>query len=262
VPDTQATAATPLEAARAQFDAGKFAEAAAALRRLVGGGTLKGPELRAARELRARSLVRIGRTADAQKLYAGLIAENAGFQPDPAGLTPAEQAAFDAAKALPSKPDSAPVPTVSMNAGMATLSVTANPFAALAVDGDGKGVNQKQYRLQLKPGRHVVRLTHPSLGGHEWNVDLDAGQTKELSYDFLATSSGSISVTADGGWAEIYVDGDPVHHTTNYVIENVPVGKHEISLVREGFSVEGGAQTVNVKAGQQASASFKLKKKK
>jgi tRNA A-37 threonylcarbamoyl transferase component Bud32 len=268
VPQPGATtpAATPFEAARAQFDAGKFAEAAAALRHLVTSGAVQGPELRAARELRARALVRLGKAADAQKLYATLLADDATFQPDPAGLTPADRSAFDAAKAKPVKPDSVPGPspaTVTGGSGaLATLSISVNPFAALAVDGENKGVNQKQYHLQLKPGHHVVRLLHPSLGPHEWSLDLEPGQTRELTYDFLASSSGSISVSSEGGWAEIYIDGDPAHHPTPWVIENVPAGKHEISLVRDGFSVEGGAKNVNVKAGEQASVSFKMKKKK
>ena len=60
---------------------------------------------------------------------------------------------------------------------------------------------------------------------------------------------------------EIYVDGEAVHHQTPWVISGIPPGKHEISLVREGFSIDGGPQTVVVKAGQQVSISFKLKKK-
>ncbi|MCC6652724.1 MAG: PEGA domain-containing protein, partial [Candidatus Eisenbacteria bacterium] len=75
-------------------------------------------------------------------------------------------------------------------------------------------------------------------------------------------STGSVNVTAQGGWAEIYVDGVSVQHTTPYVVTGLLPGKHEISVVREGFSVEGGAQSVTLKAGQQASVSFKLKAKK
>ena len=124
------------------------------------------------------------------------------------------------------------------------------------------GSNQKTFRLTLKPGRHVLRAVHPALGPKEWTVDLAAGETKELSYDFLAAAAGSISVTVSDGWAEVYLDGDKVASPAPCVIPGIPPGSHEISLVREGFTVEGGAKTVVVKAGQQASVSFKLKRKK
>ena len=270
VPESAATAASPLDAARALYDAGKFADAAAALRHVLATTKLEGAQLRATRELRARALVRANKPADAQRVYASLLASDAGFQPDPNGATPADLAAFQAAKSSAARADSvahaaampAPGPGAPNPNALATLVVSVNPFAALAVDGESKGVNQKQYRIQVKPGHHVVRIVHPSLGPHDWTLDLAPGDTKELTFDFLASASGSISVSSEGGWAEIYIDGDPVHHQTPFVIENVPAGKHEISLVREGFSVEGGAHNVTVKVGQLASVSFKLKKKK
>ncbi len=275
-PTTTPTAGSPLDAARAQFDAGHYADAAAALRTAIASGALKGADLRAARELRARSLVRSGKTAEARRLYGEILAAEPKWSPNTAGMTPAELGAFDAAKSAIAARDSAKpapaatpgpaapatAPPVASASGNATVTVSVNPFASFVVDGDTKGQDQKSYRASLKPGRHVIKVVHPSLGSHEWSVELSAGQSKEFSYDFLAAASGSISVSAEGGWAEIYVDGDPVHHPTPWVINNVLPGKHEISLVREGFSVEGGAKTVTVKAGQQASVSFKLKQKK
>ena len=140
------------------------------------------------------------------------------------------------------------------------MAVTVSPYGTLIVDGETKGQNQKEFHVSVKPGRRNVKVVHPTLGSHEWNVEIESGQSKDLSYDFGA-SAGSISVSAEGGWAEIYIDGDAVHHQTPWVISGVAPGKHELSLVRQGFSVEGGPQPVVVKAGQQATVSFKLKKK-
>jgi len=165
-------------------------------------------------------------------------------------------AAKAAAKAALTPPEAAPP------AGDATVIVTASPFANFVVDGAPKAQNAKSWRGKLAPGRHTVVIEHPTLGKHEWPIELEAGETKELDYDFIAASSGSISVTSEGGWAEIYLDGDKVGHPTPWVITGVLPGKHEISLVREGFTVDGGAKTVTVKAGQETKVSFKLKPRK
>ncbi len=164
------------------------------------------------------------------------------------------------------KPAAPPVPSATAitppATTEATLLVTANPFANFTVDGEAKNQNAKAWRGVIKPGKHSVRIEHPTLGFKEWEIEVDAGEAKELAYDFLATSSGSISVTSEGGWAEIYLDGDKTGHTTPYVITGVAPGKHEVALVREGYSVAGGANSVNVKVGQQAEVLFKLKQKK
>ena len=154
-------------------------------------------------------------------------------------------------------------PTVTAPAsGDASVAVMVVPFASFFVDGEPKAQNAKSWRGTLKPGKHTVRVEHPTLGHMEWTEDLKAGDAKTFAHDFIAASSGSISVTSEGGWAEIYLDGDRVGHPTPWVITGILPGKHEISLVREGFTVDGGAKTVTVKAGQETSVSFKVKQKK
>jgi len=262
-----ATAAPTLEGALAAFDAGRFDEVEAQLKALITSEALEGAALRSARELRARALVRSGHADGARRLFTTLLIVDPSYRPG-GGLSADERAAFDAARAKLAARDSAaaaPRTTVTRAAATATgptgITVTVIPFASLQVDGEARGQNQREYRLRLEPGHHVIKATHPTLGGHEWKVDLAPGQTQDLSYDFLASNSGRVSVLAEGGWGEIYLDGDPVHHPTPWVIQNVLAGKHELSLVREGFTVEGGPQTVAVKAGQQVSVTFKLKKK-
>jgi serine/threonine protein kinase len=176
----------------------------------------------------------------------------------------------------PTKPAKTPVPATtaattnapakppaSAAAGMGTLVIQANPFAAtFTVDGEAKGANQKQVSVPVKPGSHTIKITHPSLGEKSWTVEVAAGATKELTHDFLAASTSAVSVTTSGGWAEIYVDGVSVGKSTPFVVTGLLPGAHEISVVRDGYTVEGGAQKVTLKAGQQANVSFKLKAKK
>ncbi|MEQ1834273.1 MAG: PEGA domain-containing protein, partial [Candidatus Eisenbacteria bacterium] len=147
-------------------------------------------------------------------------------------------------------------------AGDGKLLVSVTPYGNFIVDGQPRSQNTKSWSGALAPGVHKVRVEHPTLGAKDWDIELAAGESKELEYDFLAAGTGSISVASEGGWAEIYLDGDKTGHTTPFVLTGVLPGKHEVSVVREGFSVAGGANTVNVKAGQQVSVSFKVKQKK
>ena len=172
------------------------------------------------------------------------------------------KAAAVAAKAKADSIARAKATVVTPVVGDATIVVSASPYANFLVDGESKAQNAKTWSGTLKPGDHMIRIEHPKLGNHEWPVTLAAGEQKELSYDFLATSSGSISVSSEGGWAEIYLDGDKTGKTTPFVLTGVLPGKHEVALVREGYSVAGGANTVTVKAGQQVGVSFKLKPSK
>ncbi len=272
VPAPMLPATTPgpvslLEQARRTFAAGDWPGTAKLARQAMIAKDTPRKDQRAAQELVARSLVRQGRTADASLVYQTMLKANPAFRPDPAGVTKAETAAFEAARTAIASASAKPVEpqpaTPAAPVGPATLTVTVSPFAeSFIVDGETKDRNKQTLRVQLKAGKHTIRVTHPSLGSKEFTVDLDAGESKQLSHDFLAASAGSISVSSAGGWAEIYVDGDPTGKTTPALLEGILPGKRSISLVREGYTVEGGPQSVDVKAGQKASVQFKLKQKK
>jgi len=268
-PTESTTSALPLfEQARRSFAAGDYVATVRLGRQAMTAKETSRKDQRAAQELVARSLVRQNRTADATLVYQALLKATPTFKPDPTGLTKAETAAFEAARTAPlattpvvETPTAAPTPPAS--GGTATLTVTVSPFAeAFIVDGETKDRNKQTLRVQLKAGKHTVRVTHPSLGSKDLTVDLQGGESKQISHDFLAASAGSLSVSSAGGWAEIYIDGDPTGKTTPALIEGVLPGKRSISLVRDGYTIEGGPQTVDVKAGHKASVQFKLKPKK
>ncbi len=161
----------------------------------------------------------------------------------------------------PPAPAPAPKEEPKSNA-MATLIVKATPFAStLTVDGDTKGANQSQFKLSLKPGKHTVRMTHTTGAPYETTVNLDAGDEQTITHDFTGTF-GSINVSADPTWGEIYLDGDPQGKTTPFVISNLRPKEYQVVLVRDGYTVEGGAQFVTVKPGQTVNVKFKLKQKK
>ncbi|HEV2105473.1 MAG TPA: PEGA domain-containing protein, partial [Candidatus Eisenbacteria bacterium] len=259
----------PLEQARTAFAAGDWSAAATAARAAITAKGTSRKDVRAARELLARVYVREKQPTQASQEYEQLLKASPSFKPDPDGLTADDRSAFETAKLnaapLQKAAEAAatnPVASPAAAAGGATgtLVVHVKPFARLTVDGDLKGENQAEYTLTLKPGEHKVQAEH-TLGTKDWNVNVEAGRTATLTWDFSG-SAASISVTSDGGWGEIYLDGVKVGHTTPFRIPAVTPGTHQISLVHEGFDVVGGAQTVEVKPGQSASVNFKLNKKK
>ncbi len=261
---------SPLDLTRKAFAANDWVGTAKSARLAMGAKESSRADRRAAQELLARALVRQGKAADAASVYQALLKASPSFKPDAAGITKAETDAFEAARAAlvpspgtPAEPEPLTPTTPPVSNALATLTVTVTPFAeAFIVDGETKDRNKQTLRVQLKPGKHTVRVTHPSLGSKDFTVELDGGASKQLSHDFLAASAGTISVGSTGGWAEIYIDGDPTGKTTPALIEGLLPGKRSISLVRDGYTIEGGPQTVEVKAGQKVSVQFKLKQKK
>jgi hypothetical protein len=194
-------------------------------------------------------------------VYADILKETPGFTPNERESNATDLAAFEAAKKLALAAETKP--STPPGDGQTTFVVQATPFASvLLLDGAPKDANKSQFRFTAPPGRHVITIRHPSLGEKVWTTDIAAGETRELSHDFLKASAGRISVTAAGGWAEIYIDGQPTNRTTPAVIEGVLPGEHVVSLASDGFTVEGGPRRVEVKVGEQVSVQFKLKSKK
>jgi tRNA A-37 threonylcarbamoyl transferase component Bud32 len=182
-------------------------------------------------------------------------------KPAPEKKTPEKKAPTKTQTPPAPVPAPAPKEDPKSNA-MATLIVKATPFAAtLTVDGDNKGANQSQFKLSLKPGKHTVRMTHTTGAPYETTVNLEPGDEQTVTHDFTG-NFGSISVSADPTWGEIYLDGDPQGKTTPFVISNLRPKEYQVVLVRDGYTVEGGAQFVTVKPGQTVNVKFKLKQKK
>ena len=142
----------------------------------------------------------------------------------------------------------------------ATLEIKVAPFATYFVDEQQVASNVGSTRLQVKPGIHSIRVVHPAFDPHEWkNIRVEPGKTVSLVFDFLAATTGKMRVTADP-WAEVVVDGKKTGKFTPCELE-LPVGTHNITVVREGFALDGSPQTVAIKGGPPVSIGFKLTKK-
>ncbi len=269
-PATQAGAKPTIDDARRALDEGRYAEALKTARALMA-GSLPGRQRRLALEIVARSLAGQNHAKEAQSAFLDLMKRYPSYTPDPS-FDSAERTAYDAAKAAldkvaaapatppvePPAPTEAPKPAPGATTG--TIVVKVSPYADFYVDGQKLDGNKAQFRTTVKPGPHTILVKHPSLGQREWTITVAAGETRTLENDFT-TLAGSIFVTSEPTWGDIYMDGVRIGHTTPWTISPVPPGRHDITVVREGYIVEGGAQRVDVKIRDKLQLKFRLKKK-
>jgi hypothetical protein len=143
-----------------------------------------------------------------------------------------------------------------------TLEMRVKPYASYYVDDKLEASNVTFVKVAVKPGAHTVRAVHPAFEPKEWlDVRVEPNRTRTLTHDFLASTAGSIRVTSGGVWAEVYLNGVKTGKTTPCILEGVPTGSHTVTLVREGFTVEGGPQSVTMRPGAALQVDFKLRQK-
>jgi hypothetical protein len=140
-----------------------------------------------------------------------------------------------------------------------TLEIRAVPYASYYINGELRAKDRGFARIALPPGTYAVRIEHPTLGAHEFPpVTIVSGATSSLDHVFATATAGTLRIASGGIYAEVYLDDQPTGKTTPCKIEGVPAGNHKVSIVREGFVVEGGPQVVAVRAGAEATVTFAL----
>ena len=126
--------------------------------------------------------------------------------------------------------------------------------------------------LTLDEGRYRVEvnkagfITLPS----EQMVNITAGDTVILILEQVSAStssksaypnSGNLEITSNVSGALIYLNGKNTGKETDYVFTNLPLGKYQVELVKDGYSVEPEAVTLHISSSDPSGeASFKLKK--
>ena len=90
--------ASPLEQARALYEASRFADAVDLLTSAIERGRLTGDDVTAARELRARALVKAGRRLEAKEAFKSMLRADAQYRPDAMQVPPDEMDIFNLAK--------------------------------------------------------------------------------------------------------------------------------------------------------------------
>lgn len=113
----------------------------------------------------------------------------------------------------------------------------------------------------LQPGRHQVQITREGYNDFEQWVEVQGGQVVRVTamLERQAPNTGSILVSADIQGAPIFLDGEPRGATT-MVIDDVPVGMHQLEIRPEGEDVQPFSQQVIVQAGQRATVTATLRR--
>jgi len=143
------------------------------------------------------------------------------------------------------------------------LVMSVKPYATFYVNGRPQGQpNVVTAQASLKPGVYDVRAEHPSLGSREWkSVWVEPGATVTLSHDFMHVAEGTLKVSSPGGWAYVWLDNQSTGKTTPVQISGLKPGEYTVTLIREGFTVAGGARRVTIKDGTVTNVEFKLVQK-
>ncbi|MEO5989873.1 MAG: hypothetical protein ABIU54_11160 [Candidatus Eisenbacteria bacterium] len=91
---TVSASAAALAQAQALYDQSDFSASQSLLREKLASGVISGKEVRPARELLARSLVRSGNRVEAKEAFKGVIRRFPGYRPDAGKVPPDEQEVF------------------------------------------------------------------------------------------------------------------------------------------------------------------------
>src|SRR6185436_15736627 len=141
-----------------------------------------------------------------------------------------------------------------------TLVTSIRPYGTVYINGKPQGQpNVVTTQSALKPGAYTVRAEHPSLGSKEWrNVWVEPGISTNLAWDVRKVDEGTLKVSSTGGRAYVWLDNNYTGKTTTAEIGNLKPGEYTVTLVREGFSVQGGSKRVTIKDGVITNIEFKL----
>jgi len=142
---------------------------------------------------------------------------------------------------------------------MGKLRVVARPSGAIDIDGARQRENAPElFETTLPVGPHLVKVTHPTFGYWEKQVDVKTDSLTPIQIDFEKIVKITV-VTAGAKWATIYIDGKTTSLQTPSVV-TLRVGKHTIEVRREGYILEGGVKEINIENDLKEPLSFTLKR--
>ncbi len=145
-----------------------------------------------------------------------------------------------------------------------TLRVLIKPSGSIIIDGAlQKSDATDWFETSLTVGTHRVKMESADLGFLEKPVTIEANEQKELSIDFNKTVTLTVTAFDDSGKvlrnSSIYVDGNFSGHETPRKL-TLRVGRHVISVRREGYTLVGGEQSFDLEADIDKPLKFVLRK--
>lgn len=135
-----------------------------------------------------------------------------------------------------------------------SLKISSTPSgASIILDGEATSKTTPHTFDSLIVGPHSLRLEHEGAATLDSSIVISYEEQAEVNVN-LSEHYGHIQVNSTPTGAEIWLDGSNTGYTTNYLLENVSVGLHELKLFKEGYFdwdttvavSEGQTETVNV----------------
>jgi hypothetical protein len=269
-PSERGVSPSRLSRVRSYYDGTRFDDAIGLLRDLVGRGVLHGEPLLKGRVLLARAYIKKGYADRGRAEFEAVLRQRPSWRPDPGRIPPDEVAVFRqalaASRVSPGPggaggatgfPRASRSPRTPQGPGVVVVQVT--PFAAVIVDDTLRQDSVSSSRFELSPGLHVVRLTHPVCEPRVWKVMVESGRSLMLAHDFPVGSAVAVRVTSGGVWARVFVDGEDTGLFTPCIVKGLSPGRHTVRVERKGFSAEGRGRIADIRAGEVATAAFRLR---
>jgi serine/threonine-protein kinase len=123
------------------------------------------------------------------------------------------------------------------------LSITAQPWAEIYIDGAYRGDTPPALRVELTRGAHRLECRNPGFVSYGETVHITAGELSRRRV-MLKKLMGYVSISTMAG-AEVYVDGTLVGVTPLGKPVELEVGAHQVTVKKAGFNVWNNQITVD-----------------
>ncbi len=155
-------------------------------------------------------------------------------------------------------PNNKKVVNISLKPNFAQVTIKVDNNAEIWVNGEKKGVGSWSgnlgagtYELEAKKAGHRSTMT---------TRDIDVTPEPQIvTLQAPIPVYGEADINSSPGMADIYIDGEKVGQTPQ-LISDLLIGKHDLSIVKDGYAIE--YKTIEIKEGDVQSISIQLKEKK
>jgi hypothetical protein len=132
------------------------------------------------------------------------------------------------------------------------------PDAKVFIENNYYGLAKDNSKMILKPGKYQIALTKENYTTvpPSTEVSLSKGDSINLSFSFTNRSvtrqrgeddnHGLIEVTSNIQDTKIYLDGKYSGYNTDHIFNKIPLGRHIISLKRDGYVIEPKEKSVRL----------------
>lgn len=127
----------------------------------------------------------------------------------------------------------------------AQVALTIEPWANVLLDGQPVDSMMTLLQRELEPGEHEIVLTHPEFAPYVMNLEVAAGEQKNLNFSFLQ-QAGFLNIQVRP-WAQVYLDGKFIDNTPLSRVLVCPAGERLLELRNPNF--ETFRQVLNVTRG-------------